>query len=160
MKNIIKLIAVTTALLPLGQLQAKTFGGFAPKKTFTLTVTGKVVTQVGITTDSEPKTVPLPKGMINLSLDKPVTFTIGAKGQLISKGFEVRFLTGNTNPKVIVYSNLPEKPTGQQPRNPSNCAVYKNSQGEPIGAQVKFYQNSGKGLKRVFTTVVYDLKKK
>ena len=160
MKNIIKLIAVTTALLPLGQLQAKTFGGFAPKKTFTLTVTDKFVVKRLNSSGSIITTDPVPKGIVKLLVDQRVKFTIGARGQLIAKGFEVPFKGGTSRSDLNVYSNLSNKNPIIPPGNSSQCIFFKDSRGEPVGGQLKFYQVNGKGLKETFTTVEYDLSKK
>lgn len=158
MKNIIKLVAVAAALLPLGQLQAKTFGGFAPKKTFTMKVTTKFVAK---TPKSGPVVVvPVPKGMLNLALGQTVTFTIGAKGQLTAKGLEIPFEPKVTLEMANDYDNQPAKPTPQSLSNAAYGQIFKNSKGEPMTGKLKFYKKEGKGLKEASTSVVYELKVK
>ncbi len=160
MKTIIKLIAVATALLPLGQLQAKTFGGFAPKKTFTLKVTNKFVSQSKTIEGSESIVVPVPEGIVKLSVGQPVKFTIGAKGQLVFKGFEVPFESEGSDSILTCYDNQPKKPTPQSMRDFSQCAIAKDFMGQPLFVELKFYQTRGKGLNKTVTGVIYRLEKK
>ena len=160
MKNIIKLIAVATALLPLGQLQAKTFGGFTPKETFNLTVTTKFVARSSPIKGAPSVVVPVPKGIVKLSVGETVKFTIGAKGQLLVKGFDVPFRSASPDLTFVVYGNQPSKPTAQSKRNISNCLIVKNLEEGPTIGELKFYQTNGRGLKETTTVVVYELKKK
>jgi hypothetical protein len=160
MKNIIKLIAVAAALLPLGQLQAKTFGGFAPKKTFTLTVTTKFAAKAAAVGATQSKVVPVPKGIVNLAVNETVKFTIGAKGQLIFKGFEIPFNPAVSKGIPNTYGNPQTNPAVQPARNVSNCFINKGSEAEPTFGTLKFYQTNGSGLKKTVTVVVYELKKK
>ena len=158
MKNIIRIVAVAAALLPLGQLQAKTFGGFAPKKTFTMKVTTKFVAESPLNGPSV--IVPVPKGMLDLTVGQTVKFTIGAKGQLTAKGLEVPFEPRSTLEMANDYDNQPARPTTQSKKNAAYGVIFKNSKGEPVTAELKFYKRQGKGLKAASTAVVYKLELK
>jgi hypothetical protein len=160
MKNIIKLIAVAAALLPLGQLQAKTFGGFAPKKTFTLTVTTKFVSKAAAVGDSPSKVVPVPKGIVKLAVNETVKFTIGAKGQLIFKGLALPFNPALSKTGPNIYGNPQTNPAVQPARNVSDCSISNDPEAGPTSGKLKFYQTNGSGLKKTVTVVVYGLEKK
>lgn len=158
MKNIIKLVALAAALLPLGQLQAKTFGGFAPKKTFTMKVATKFVAKTNL--NGQSVVVPVPKGMLDLTVGQTVKFTIGAKGQLTAKRLEIPFKPRVTVEMANDYDNQPAKPTSQSFGNATYGQIYKNSKGEPISGKLAFYKKEGKGLKEASFAVVYELKGK
>jgi hypothetical protein len=158
MTKLVKIIACVAAILPLGQLQAKTFGGFAPKKTFMLTVGSKVSIKGGISGGSVP--APVPKGISSFGVGQLVKFTVGAKGQLIGKGFEIPFKPALVTPGGNTYNNQPKVPTAQSVRSVSNGLVYKDSAGEPIGAVLTFTKVSGSGTKTTTNLVTYTLEKK
>jgi hypothetical protein len=158
MKKLFTIIACTAALLPLSQVQAKTFGGFAPKKTFTLTVETKASAKATATGGSVVSAVP--KGIPNFAEGQLVKFKIGGNGQLIGKGFEIPFKPALTTTAGNTYNNQPKRPTAQSVRKVANALIYKDSAGEPVGAVLIFTKVNGSGLKTSNNLVTYTLEKK
>jgi hypothetical protein len=95
-----------------------------------------------------------------ITLTELFHYHIGAKGQLVVKGFEVSFRSELSDSVLNAYTNQPKKPTAQLAGNISDCTIAKNSRGEPLFGELKFCQINGRVLKKTITTVVYDLKKK
>ncbi|NJM36394.1 MAG: hypothetical protein HC845_00120 [Akkermansiaceae bacterium] len=96
-KLLLKTLAIAAVLLPLSQVQAKTFGSFQPKRTFTL----KVASVTG--TKQKPGQVPVetpgsvPAGLPKFKVGQILKFKIGNKGELIGKGFSIPFLASASN---------------------------------------------------------------
>ena len=81
---LLPLIVCGAALLSFSQTQAATaYGGFSPGLKFTLTVKSRV-SKALVGTSTKPKTVAVPSDVPDYKLGQKVTFTIGAKGQLIA----------------------------------------------------------------------------
>jgi hypothetical protein len=118
------------------------FGGFAPGKTFTFTVTEKSsgMVQGGVATEN----VPVPKGIPNFTVGQQVTFTIGKKGELLAPGVKINYLADGVTSNA--YLNTPKKGA-----NPTSAIVFKNTgSGEPVGFSVSYF--TFKIAKRTITT--------
>jgi hypothetical protein len=156
MKNLIIPIILGGALLPFASIQAqevraatKTYGGFAPGKTFTLTVTEKTTRRTKGT--SVKKNVPVPSSIPNFQVGDDVKFTIGDSGQLKGPGFSIEY--DGEEGRVVFYENdlSWEKPRG------SAATVTKTSSGKPKRATLTFYKFRFDGFIPVTTTVNYLL---
>jgi hypothetical protein len=110
---LLKTLAFAAIVSPLNQAEAKTFGSFQPKTTFTLKVaevTGTVqkVGQFPTTTTTAPAGVP------KFFVGQTLQFKIGPKGELIGKGFTIPYRAARSNPSIGVnaYQDpLKAKPT-------------------------------------------------
>jgi hypothetical protein len=94
-------LAFVAILSPLSQAEAKTYGSFQPKTTFTLKVaeiTGTVqkAGQIPRTTTTAPAGVP------KFFVGQTIRFTIGPKGELVGKGFKIPYRAGISNPTIGV----------------------------------------------------------
>ena len=74
-----KTLACAAVLLPLGQIQAKTFGSFTPNKMFTLELTAKESFKVK--PGGARKNSGIPNGVPNFKIGQKVKFKIGSKTQ-------------------------------------------------------------------------------
>jgi hypothetical protein len=151
MKHIIlKSIACCAVLLPFSKAQAVTYGGFAPGKTFTFTVTEKVsAKQSGF---GRPVNCPVPSGIPNFTKGKEVKFTIGPKGQLIATGMSMPFKSdaGTANVYFVPPSRTsPSGDTGQ---------VFKTSKNKPTAVALSFFKVTLSGFTPTTYTVSYTLK--
>lgn len=147
MKHVLPYITCLAFLLPVGNADAKTYGGLTPKQTFTFTVKEKSCTkQVGLT---PAVNAPVPAGIVNLGLGQKVTFTIGKAGQLKFKKTSLPFLAGKKK-----YNDYLLDPSGGL--SPSGI-VNKNAQGKPIGVSLNFLKFETDGVSRTVTTVDYKL---
>ncbi|NJR43883.1 MAG: hypothetical protein HC767_15720 [Akkermansiaceae bacterium] len=86
----------------MSQVQAKTFGSFQPKRTFTLKVASVTGTKqkVGQPPVETPGSVPA--GLPKFKVGQTLKFKIGAKGELIGKGFSIPFLASASNVSIGV----------------------------------------------------------
>ena len=129
------------------------YGGWAPGKTFTYTVSSVTAAAKGMTGDPYP--VPVPKGIPSYTVGEQVKFTIGKKGELLApKGLKIPFQADGITSNQ--YINIP---TAKAP-TPHFGFVLKNpSTNEPVGGvQLTFYQiKRGKGFSVTTTTVTYSL---
>lgn len=147
MKHILACIACCATLFSVGNADAKTFGGFTPKQTFTFTVKEKSSTrQVDITPAVD---VPVPAGIVNFGLGQKVTFTIGKAGQLKFKKSSLPFFTGKKK-----YNDYLLPTTGGLSQS---GLVNKNSKGKPISVSLYFLKIETDGVSRTTTTVDYKL---
>jgi hypothetical protein len=147
MKHILPFITCLAFLLPVGNADAKTYGGFTPKQTFTFTVKEKsCVKQVDFTPAVE---VPVPAGIVNLGVGQKVTFTIGSKGQLKFKKASLPFFAGKKK-----YNDYLLPPAGGLSQSGK---VNKNAKGKPIGVSLNFLKFETDGVSRTVTTVDYKL---
>ena len=151
---LLPLLAGCTLLLPVHMARAEdseTYGGFAPGKTFTLTVTDKSsVRTKGVDAD---KNVPVPKGWPAFAEGDKVKFTIGDDGQLTGPGFSITFR--DEKGRLNIYSNNPRfsSPKGQA------ATVIKNRKERVRKATLTFYRLRFSGLIPVTNTVLYELEK-
>jgi hypothetical protein len=150
-KLLLQAIVCVSALLPLSQVQAKTFGDFAPNKKFVLTVTEKISAQNknGVLKTS----VPVPAGLPNFSVGQKVKFKIGNKGELIVQGFSIGYKTGTA------FSNgYGPKKVNAQTRTLPAAVVFKDSTTfEPTNAALYFFKVKVAGTKSTVNTVTYIL---
>lgn len=156
MTKLFKIIACAAALLPLGQLQAKDFGGLTPKKTFSL-----VVKQVECVEVSTGKRVaaPVPKGVPTFKKGQSIKFTIGSKGELMGKGFNIPFRASVTSPPSSTgntYSNQPKLPVTQAVRNRTDAVLY-SQKGMPGSGSLVFGKFTGPAVAPKFFIVNYSL---
>jgi hypothetical protein len=135
-------------LLSFGQADAKTFGGFKPKQTFTFTVTEKSCMKQVDFTSAVP--VAVPPDIINLTLDRKVAFKIGKKGELKFKNKFLPFLEGKKS-----YNNYLLPSVGGISES---GLVKKNATGKPVGVILNIQKFEIAGLSRTITTVAYTLK--
>lgn len=159
---LLKSIACAAVLLPLGTLQAKTFGDFAPGKTFTYKVKQKITAKsVGT---KITKGVPVPAGVPSFVPGQRIKFTIGAQGQLnmvkldakgkpVGASYSIPFKsdggTSNVYNKVI---------TGRSNKADTGT-VFKDSVNEPTGVALNFVRTTYAGFNSTVTTVTYTLNK-
>lgn len=156
MKTLIKSIICAATLLPLGQLQAKDFGGLTPKQTFTFSVTG--VESVKVTRGAS-KPTPMLRGIPAFTKGQAIKFTIGAKGQLMSKGFSIPFKMASAETSENIYSNKPKAPTVQSMKNGVNARIYKDTTGMPVSGSLIFSKQTGPAMKPYDVVVTYTLEK-
>lgn len=154
MKSILPAIICCAALLPFAQVQAggpagKTYGGFAPGKTFTLTVKQKTSAKTSGTTVIT--NAPVPDGIPNYKKGQTVKFTIGTKGQLTTKAFSMKFESGS--PTANAYFTAP---TGIS-TIPNVGTVYKNSNKKPVGVSLTFVKIRLSGFTPITNNVHYTL---
>ena len=150
-KLIFQAIACCAVLLPIAKVQAATYGGWAPGKTFTFTVTERVTAKTVGTKVTQ--NVAVPSGIPDYKKGQVVKFTIGAKGQLtgpdgLSLPFKQDAITAN------VYGTLP---TATKP-NPNIGQVFKTAKNKPVSVALSFFKVSISGYTPTTTTVVYTLK--
>lgn len=143
------MIVCGTTLLPLSQVHAATtYGGFAPGKTFSLTVKTRISKAlVGFTT--KPKTVAVPSGVPDYKVGQKITFTIGAKGQLTAKNLSLPYKS--TTPTSVAYyikpdSSHPQGDIGQ---------VFKTLKNRPTDVHLLFVRVKVSGTTPTTTTVDY-----
>lgn len=153
---LLPLLAGCAALLPVNSSQAagpvgKTYGGFSPGKTFTLTVTER--SSVRTKGDDADKDVPVPAGWPDFQEGQKVKFTIGSKGQLTGPGFSITFR--DEEGRVNTYSNNPSLsgPEGEA------ATVVKNRNDKPRRATLTFYKLRFSGLIPITNTVNYEFKR-
>lgn len=159
MTKLFKIIACAAALLPLGQLQAKDFGGLNPKKTFTLVVTN--VESVDTSTPNRD-TAPIPKGVPTFRLGQKVKFTVGSKGQLMGKGFNIPFRDSkatSSSTSANIYSTRSILPTAPAIRNRTDARMY-SKKGMPGTGLLSFGKFTGPaaGPKFIVVTYVFEVK--
>ena len=136
-------------MLPFAPLQAanpvgKTYGGFAPGKTFTFTVTERISTKTTGTT--VVKKAAIPNGIPNYKKGQQVKFTIGDRGQLKAKGFTMKFKSdGGTANAYATTTTTTEPNVG---------LVYKTAKNKPTGVSLSFFKVSISGF-TVSTNAVY-----
>lgn len=150
MKNLIlQVIVCAGALLPLSQIQAATYGGFAPGKTFTFTV--KSVSSSKTVGTKVTANVPVPTGIPKFAKGQKVKFTIGSKGQLTGPGFSIPFKAdaGTANNYVTV-------PTATKP-SADSAIVFKSTAKVPTAASLHFFKVSISGFTATTNAVVYIL---
>lgn len=143
------MIVFCGVMLPLAHLQAATYGGFAPGKTFTFTVTSRTSVQTKgtkVTTNA-----PIPAGIPNYSKGQKVKFTIGSKGQLTGPGLSMPFKSGSATANT--YVNPPTSTFAQ----PNSGIVFKNSLNKPTGVTLHFFKVELSGFTLTSNTVVYTL---
>jgi hypothetical protein len=149
-KILLQTIVGCSALLSFGLAQAasgpvgKTYGGFAPGKTFTFTVTQKTSTKTtGLTVI---KKAAVPNGIPNYAKGQQVKFTIGDRGQLTAKGFSMKFKSdGGTANAYATTSTTTQPNVG---------LVHKNLKNRPTGVSLSFFKVSISGF-TVSTNAVY-----
>lgn len=147
-KLLLQMIVCGAALLPLSQVHAATYGGYAPGKKFTLTV--KVKEAASLTLGGRPKKVPVPAGVPDFKVGQKVVFTIGAKGQLTAKGLSLPFKqdAGNAN---VYYIN----PSRTHPQG-DIAQIFKSETGKPLEGALTFFRV--KPTSFTTTTVIYTFK--
>ena len=144
---LLQTIACCAVLLPFSQLEAKTYGGFKPGKTFTMTVEEKI-TAATIGT-RVAKNVPVPNGVPNFKKGQKVKFTIGAGGQLTAKGMSIPFKSDGGSANVynkVVTSGAPQADTGE---------VFKTATNKPTNVALMFSRTKIDGFNTSVTTVTY-----
>lgn len=137
-------------ILPLVPLQAapgKTFGGFKPGKTFTLTVTDRE--SIKTTNGDVDRGVPIPSGLPKFKVGDKVKFTIGDKGALRGPGFKIQY-EDNSGMRNF-YSNEPSGSVGKG----DNATVRR---GDKKTATLVFYKYKLSGFKLTTNSVTYKLK--
>lgn len=146
---LLQTIACCAVLLPFSQLEAKSYGGFKPGKTFTMKVTERITAKTVGT--KVVKNVPVPTGVPNYKKGQKVKFTIGAKGQLTAKGLSIPFKedggTANVYNKVVT-TGAPKSDTGE---------VFKSSTNKPVNVALMFNRTKVDGFSTSVTTVTYVL---
>ena len=148
---LLKAIACSALLLPLGTLEAKGTG-FKPGKTFTFTVETRLSTQASL---SGNKSVPVPKDVPKYAVGQKVKFTIGPKGELTAKnGLNIPYKADGGS--AFVYTNASTATAKKGKINTGQ--VFKNSKKVPYGVALQFIRRSGSGLSTKTTTVTYTLR--
>jgi len=147
---LLPLLLCGAALLPFSQSQAATtYGGFAPGKTFSFKVKTRISKAlVGFST--KPKTVAVPSDIPDYKLGQKITFTIGAKGQLIAKdGLLLPFKSdaGTANAYYI-------KPDSKHPQGDIG-QVFKTPKNKPTAVHLLFVRVKVSGTSPTTTTVDY-----
>ena len=104
-KLLLQTLACCAVLLPFSQVEAKTFGGFKPGKTFKLKVT-EVISSKSVGTKIIKK-APIPSSIPKLKKGTTIRFKIGAKGQLTAKGLSIPFKS-DTGPRMFISFRKPD----------------------------------------------------
>jgi hypothetical protein len=144
---LLQTIACCAVLLPFSQLEAKSYGGFKPGKTFTFKVSEKITAKTVGT--KVVKNVPVPAGVPNYKVGQKVKFTIGAKGQLIAQGMSIPFKSDGGSANVYnktVTTGAPKADTGE---------VFKSSTNKPTGAALLFTRTTISGFSSSVTSITY-----
>ncbi len=152
-KLLLQAIVCISALLPLTQVQAKTFGDFAPNKKFVLTVTEKISAQ---TKNGVVKTsVSVPAGLPDYKVGQKIKFKIGQKGELIGQGFTASYKTGTA------FSNAygPKKVNAQTRTLPAAIISKEDVTFEPSSGALYFIKVKVAGTKSTVNSVTYILEK-
>ena len=149
---VVNALVCCAVLLPFhADAKPKTYGGFAPGKTFTFKVKTRVTSKsVG---QKITKGVAVPAGVPNLKLGQSVVFRIGAKGQLTSTGkFTIPFKAngGTSNVYNQLIAGLNSKV--------NTATVFKGLANKPTGVALTFVRNTYAGYKTTTTQVNYTLK--
>ncbi len=126
------LMTAGIALLPITQAAAKTFGGFAPGKTFTLTV--KQVNSTQTIGYKAPKVVPIPPGIPKFKIGDKVKFEIARNGQLKGPDFLLPYVSSTAS--INTYSIQPSLNL----LSPNGGIVTKNSKNQATGCALDFYK--------------------
>jgi hypothetical protein len=149
-KLLLKAVAVCALLLPLQTVDAKTFGTFKPKMTFTLEVTEKISGQVDLSGKViKPGTV---DGVPNYKKGDKIKFKIGKKGQLTGPdGLSLPFKQDAGTANVYFIPPSRDNPSGDIGQ------VYKNAKNKPIAASLTFFKVTIKNNFPTTQTVVYSL---
>lgn len=146
MKTIItSLMTAGIALLPISNAAAKTFGGFSPGKTFTLTV--KQVNSTQTIGYKAPKVVPIPSGIPKFKVGDKVKFEIGKSGQLKGPDFILPYVSSTSF--INTYSIQPSLNL----LSPNGGIVTKNTKGQPTGCALDFYKYRIPGTTLNTTTI-------
>ncbi len=127
--------------------QFKTYGGFAPGKKFTFTITEMESNKSDL--GGKPKKCPVPKGIPKFAKGDKVKFTIGKKGELTGPGFSIKFASdaGTAN----AYANKPSK---SQPQADIG-QVFKDTNGKQTAAALNFFKVDVKGFSSTVYAVTY-----
>jgi hypothetical protein len=144
---LLQTIACCAVLLPFSQLEAKTYGGFKPGKTFTMTVEEKITAKTVGT--KVLKNVPVPAGVPNYKKGQRVKFTIGAAGQLTAKGMSIPFKEDGGSANVynkVVTTGAPKADTGE---------VFKTATNKPTNVALMFNRTTVSLSGATVTTVTY-----
>jgi len=149
-KQLLKAVAVCALLLPLNQADAKTFGTFKPKMTFTLKVTEKISGEVDLSGKViKPGTV---KGVPSYKKGEKIKFKIGNKGQLTGPdGLSLPFKQDAGTANVYYIPPSRDNPSGDIGQ------VYKNTKNKPIAASLTFFKVTINNFVPKTQTVVYTL---
>lgn len=150
---LLQTIACCAVLLPFSQAEAKTYGGFAPGKTFTMTVKKKVSTKSVNTTTT--KNVPVPAGIPDYKVGQKVKFKIGKKGQFTGPdGLSLPFKTGTTGAAAVNVYYIP--PTRTKPQGDTG-EVFKTAANQPTHVALFFARFKISGFSGVTNVVSYTL---
>lgn len=145
-------IACCAVLVPIQQADAKSFGGFKPKKTFTFKVKEKIsAVAVGF---EKPRKAPVPPGLPNFNVGQKVTFRIGPKGQLMFKGGSMPFKADGGTSNVYAVTPSATNPSGD------SGLVFKNSKNQPIAVSLSFARFKINGMTPTTNTVNYTFEKR
>lgn len=143
------MIVCGAALLPLSQVQATSFGGFAAGYRFKLTLDAKpIATVISLKGAGVQKNIP--EGFPQLRKGDKVGFKIGNKGQLIIEDFSIPFRSGSKSANVYSAKDLTVVANFSQ-------AVVNKTSGKPIFMNLVLRKKSGSGLSTKVTQVVYLL---
>jgi len=151
-KLLLPLIAGCAALLSTMPANAagpkeKTYGGYAPGKTFTM----KVIERTSVRTrgDNADRNVRVPSRWPDFKEGQKVEFVIGGKGELTGPGFSINYKTEEG--RVNLYAN---NPTFSSPKGMA-ALVYKSRKGSPRVVTMTFYKLRFSGFTPITNTVTY-----
>jgi hypothetical protein len=155
-KLLLKTLACAAILLPFSLAQAKTFGSFQPNKTFTLKV--ESVTGIKQKVGGIPVTTAnvVPAGLPKFKVGQVLKFKIGAKGQLIGKGFSIPYRAGlsNTAAGINVYQD--PKKSKPSTREVTFASVTQSNNVVEVGT-LDFSKIKVNGASASVTRVLYGL---
>ena len=133
------------------ELEARTFGGFAHKKKFTLTV--KEAVKVKVNGNEKIINPPIPAGIPDYQLNQKVKFVIGRRGELKALGLNIAFKNGNRN--VNNYLNaITTTNTDVQ-----GAGIGKSVRGEPMNAILNYQKTELSGSSVTVYNVSYTLRR-
>lgn len=144
-----KAFALCAALASTATVQAKTYGGYKPGRTFELKVVER--SSVKKTAFDKDKNQPIPSGIPNFKKKQVVKFTIGKKGQLTAKGMSIGYET------KISRGNYYESGESSYSKD-YNAYVYKRAGNyKPRIVVLTFKKTSGFGFFKKERIVRYEL---
>lgn len=144
---------VGALLLPFASVEAKTYGGFKPGKTFSFKVK-EIISSQAVGLGGVAKKAPIPNSVPKFKKGQKVKFTITAKGGLQAKGLNIPFKSdgGTSN----VYTKTTRK--GLKLSNDS-AIVYKGAKNKPTAVALSFVRtDSSNPMQPKVNTVNYTLK--
>ena len=145
-----KLLVCCVILISFDQADAKTYGGFKPKKTFTFPVTQR--SSISVSALKTDASAPIPPEFPNFVEGQNVKFTISPRGQLTGPMFSLPLVGSNNAGNVYILERKSNKAYLNW-----NAQIAKGEQQTPRLVVLSFTKITGSGIKLKTQTVSYIL---